>query len=556
MFYKGIIIDLDNTIYNYDELHEKSLRESLKLLETKTNNLCDLLEIYENISRIHKYEIKNTASSHNKGILFKYLLEKLNINLKKHIELYNKYWNVFYDNIKPFNGLINFLKWNKENNIKIGILTDYETEFQIKKLVKLNIIDFIDVIVTSEEVGIEKPSKQMFYTILDKLELTKSDVIMIGDNYEKDILGALNLNIYSYWFHKQNYNHIKYIEFCNYNYLYNYFKDIYKEINNLKEISKFCGERFDLVQAGGGNSSVKIDDFMFIKASGYNMTKVTQKSGYVMINNKDLKNDILNKKIKKIINYNLIGNVRGSIETYMHSILKKYTIHLHPIQIDKILICKNSEDIIKQLFPNSLIIEYLTPGIKVCNKIKEKYNNENIIFLLNHGLIITTDIFNQQYILLNKILTKCEEYNKENYSKYKFVNNISKFILDKFYIDNITYLCEDKIINDYLISKKNLFEEKITLPDVLIYCGIKILFIIDLKEIDKYYDKFKELPKIIIYENLIYITSHSLNKCKEIESVLKANLFILDSKNKKQYLSQDEICFLNNWDAEKYRKLI
>ena len=149
MFYKGIIIDLDNTIYNYDELHEKSLRESLKLLETKTNNLCDLLEIYENISRIHKYEIKNTASSHNKGILFKCLLEKLNINLKKHIELYNKYWNVFYDNIKPFNGLINFLKWNKENNIKIGILTDYETEFQIKKLVKLNIIDFIDVIVTS-----------------------------------------------------------------------------------------------------------------------------------------------------------------------------------------------------------------------------------------------------------------------------------------------------------------------------------------------------------------------------------------------------------------------
>jgi len=556
MFYKGIIIDLDNTIYNYDELHEKSLRESLKLLETDTNKLPELLKIYKHISNIHKYEIKNTASSHNKGIYFKHLLEKLNINLNKHTELYKKYWNCFYNNIKPFEGVIEFLKWNKENNIKIGILTDYETEFQVKKLIKLNIIDLIDVIVTSEEVGIEKPSKQMFYTILDKLELVKSEVIMIGDNYEKDILGSLNLNIYPYWLHKQNYNHIKYVEFNNYNYLYNYFKDIYKEINNLKEISKFCGERFDLVQAGGGNSSVKIDDFMFIKASGYNMTNVTQTSGYVMINNKDLKNDILNEKIKKIINYNLIGNVRGSIETYMHSILKKYTIHLHPIQINKILICKNSEGIIKQLFPNSVIIEYLTPGIKVCNKIKEKYNNENIIFLLNHGVIITTDIYNQQYILLNKMITKCEKYNKENYSKYKFVNNISKFILDNFFIDNVTYLCEDKIINDYLINKKKLFEEKITFPDALIYCGIKILFILDLKEIEKYYDKFKELPKIIIYENLIYITSHSLNKCKEIESVLKANLFILDCKNKKQYLSQDEIYFLNNWDAEKYRKLI
>ena len=57
MFYKGIIIDLDNTIYNYDELREKSLRESLKLLETETNQLSDLLKIYENISKIHKYEI-------------------------------------------------------------------------------------------------------------------------------------------------------------------------------------------------------------------------------------------------------------------------------------------------------------------------------------------------------------------------------------------------------------------------------------------------------------------------------------------------------------------
>ena len=174
MFYKGIIIDLDNTIYNYDELHEKSLRESLKLLETETNQLSDLLKLYENISKIHKYEVNNTASSHNKGIYFKYLMEKLNINLKKHVDLYNKYWDVFFDNIKPFNGLINFLKWNKKNNIKIGILTDYETEFQLKKLVKLNIIDLIDVIVTSEEVGIEKPSKQMFYTILDKLRINET----------------------------------------------------------------------------------------------------------------------------------------------------------------------------------------------------------------------------------------------------------------------------------------------------------------------------------------------------------------------------------------------
>ena len=118
----------------------------------------------------------------------------------------------------------------------------------------------------------------------------------------------------------------------------------------------------------------------------------------------------------------------------------------------------------KQLFPDALIIEYLTPGIKVCNKIQEIYNDEKIIFLLNHGIIITTNDYNEQYKLLNNLLIECENYNKENYSKYKFVNNISNFIFDNLSIDNVSYLCEDKIINDYLMNKKKIFEEKNNIP--------------------------------------------------------------------------------------------
>ena len=41
-------------------------------------------------------------------------------------------------------------------------------------------------------------------------------------------------------------------------------------------ISRYCGERFDLVQAGGGNTSVKINDIMFIKASGFNLADITK----------------------------------------------------------------------------------------------------------------------------------------------------------------------------------------------------------------------------------------------------------------------------------------
>jgi hypothetical protein len=112
------------------------------------------------------------------------------------------------------------------------------------------------------------------------------------------------------------------------------------------------------------------------------------------------------------------------------------------------------------------------------------------------------------------------------------------------------------MIIEYFNSKQYLFRERITFPDVLIYCGLENAFIHELGNIKTYYDNFKEPPKIIIIDSRIYLNSTSISKCKEIEELMLANLFILDSVFDKNYLSIEEICFLNNWDAEKYRKLI
>ena len=134
------------------------------------------------------------------------------------------------------------------------------------------------------------------------------------------------------------------------------------------------------------------------------------------------------------------------------------------------------------------------------------------------------------------------------------MNQISKHINNSY--ENVSYLCEDKIVNQYLYDKKHMFQEKITFPDALIFCGLKILFIDDLKEIDNYFEKYDEFPKVIVIDNLIYIINISLQKCKDTEDVLKGNLMTLDNDMEKTYLTNEEICYLNNWDAEKYRKTI
>lgn len=555
MFLKALIFDLDNTLYNYDNYHKLSINKVFELLAIRYN-IINANNIYDNISNNLKNELSNTASSHNKGIYFKQLLEHYGIDLSILVEINELYWNTFFDKMICFDGVKEFITWNKSLGIKIGILTDYETEFQIQKLNKLNLLNCIDCIVTSEEVGIEKPSVQMFQTILRKLNVRPDEAIMFGDNFEKDIRGAINMGMFGYWFHKSNNINEKYIEFNSFRELHEEFGKIEEELINFKNISKRCGERFDLVQAGGGNSSIKIGNWMFIKSSGVNMTQISTTDGYVMIDNKKLKNDIALSCTKDVIAYNLLGKKRGSIETFMHSILKKYTIHLHPIQVNRILVSKNAETTVKFLFPDALIIEYLTPGIKVCEEIKKKHNNEDVIFLINHGIIITCDSCKKIYETLEFVINKFESYQNINYDKFKYTNILSEYINNEFCLDNVSYLCQNNMIINYLKDNIDLFNEKITFPDALIYCGVKPLFMISTKDINTYCDQYNELPKIIIVNGDVYINSASLNKCKEIEDVLLSNLIILDSNYEKNYLSPEEICFLNNWDAEKYRKLL
>ena len=75
-----------------------------------------------------------------------------------------------------------------------------QAHIQIKKLEKLNADKFIDFLVTSEEVGFEKPNKEIFELALKKMNLEKDQVIMIGDSLEKDVIGAKNFGIKGYRF--------------------------------------------------------------------------------------------------------------------------------------------------------------------------------------------------------------------------------------------------------------------------------------------------------------------------------------------------------------------
>jgi HAD superfamily (subfamily IA) hydrolase, TIGR02254 len=75
------------------------------------------------------------------------------------------------------------------------ILSNGFTEVQYKKLRSGGVDHFFTKVILSEQIGVNKPDKRFFDYALDQIGTTASQTIMIGDNYNTDIIGAINSGI-------------------------------------------------------------------------------------------------------------------------------------------------------------------------------------------------------------------------------------------------------------------------------------------------------------------------------------------------------------------------
>ena len=76
------------------------------------------------------------------------------------------------------------------NGWRIGVLTNGNTVQQNAKLAAIGLADLVDVVCTSEALGFSKPAPEAYLRTCEALGADPSDVLMIGDNLELDVLGA------------------------------------------------------------------------------------------------------------------------------------------------------------------------------------------------------------------------------------------------------------------------------------------------------------------------------------------------------------------------------
>lgn len=251
--------------------------------------------------------------------------------------------------------------------------------------------------------------------VIIKIE-TKNKILKIGNKLEKIELKITIINKLQ----KEN-NLFSFIE--------KYFEDFNQYINLCK-----TGDSIEFCQGTGGNISVKSEHLLMIKPSG---TKIKDADisvidmNYIEDSFESLSEVLCLKKHKK-----------PSMETLFHIKLNlKYVIHLHPIYLLTILCLENSRDIINKIYDNydHQYIEYTTPGPGIAKLIQ----NKNIIFLENHGIIISENDADRIIKLLNDINNIAKKYVAENSGTY-FCDQVYK-VNNYYFPDAFVFPNDDEI---------------------------------------------------------------------------------------------------------------
>lgn len=186
MSVKAVVFDLDDTLYNQSQHLAGAFFSVGRLLKRRFN--LDPLEVKDKL--LSYYRIKGSSS----GKLLDAVLE--NYGVKPEKELINQMISAFYSykptKLKPYKGALSLLMRIKERDLKLGVLTNGNPKVQREKIVALGLNEFFDQIIVTDDFGREfrKPSTRCFLEIAHRLKVNPRECIYVGDNPEKDFVGA------------------------------------------------------------------------------------------------------------------------------------------------------------------------------------------------------------------------------------------------------------------------------------------------------------------------------------------------------------------------------
>ncbi len=190
---KTVIFDLDNTLCNTHESIVYGLRKTFEFYAQSFPNktIDELLAVNE--QAFNEIYSDPTIVSTSKPIrtwirIYKIISKKL--DLKELTEMIEMQKQETLKSIKLRPGIKNLLINLKQNNTKIGILTNGSFVEQAKKLVAIDAYSYIDRLITPDLMGFNKPDKRAYEYVMKDFNVTSEESIMVGNDVIDDLQGA------------------------------------------------------------------------------------------------------------------------------------------------------------------------------------------------------------------------------------------------------------------------------------------------------------------------------------------------------------------------------
>jgi rhamnose utilization protein RhaD (predicted bifunctional aldolase and dehydrogenase) len=371
-----------------------------------------------------------------------------------------------------------------------------------------------------------------------------------------------------------------------------------QNLEDLIRISRLFGSDPAFVIAGGGNTSYKNEEKIWIKASGISLATIDE-NGFVSLSREKLKgisrkqysSDSLLREIevKADLHEAIISpkELRPSVETSLHELIDhRYVVHTHPTKVNGVMCSNQAAKVCRELFgAQALFIPYTDPGYVLFKVVAEgiaKYKEANgsqpqLIFLENHGVFVGADTTSEVEMHYAELMASIECLLSQQLpgTERRSVTTALTGKVETLHpgLAGFTALGITSPLIDLYTSDEEMFVKanKSFTPDDIVYCKAHYLYIPEQggeeellaatsTRIAGYFDQYGYLPKVLALQNLgVVALEDSLKSARNVldvyENILKISFFSENFGGPK-FMSDDQIAFIDNWEVENYRRKI
>lgn len=362
-------------------------------------------------------------------------------------------------------------------------------------------------------------------------------------------------------------------------------------LNELVSLSNIYGSNEELVLAGGGNTSAKDGDVMYIKGSGTQLATITAE-GFVKMSRAALA-DIFTKEypsdddareaqaLADLTAAKMPGeeNKRPSVETLLHSLFPhRFVFHVHPALVNGLTCSVNGKEAADELFGDGFVwIESCKPGYtlsKICYDKMNAYKAQtgkdaDMLLLQNHGIFLAADTVEEIGEKLAAVMSKLNaavvrepDFDSGDYDGEKAQKCFD--VIYELYGDDavITYEPSAEAIRFAESPETAKAVMKPFTPDHIVYCKAEPVYgfcqACIRGAVNEYVDEHGYMPKIIIISGCGFFAVDLTPKGSETAATLFNDALKVatysESFGGPLHMTDELSDFITNWEVESYRQ--